>query len=114
MGGLISTFEDTAAKRQEILGHLKAFFVWEELALAGLQAECQDRNLSTENKLESACSTLDREEELVERLLMSCCASAYEAKGVPVWRLGSITDAFSLSEQFGTLEMLSTLELVNE
>lgn len=105
---------DITAKRQEIIGHLKAFAVWEELPLRELQAECQDRSVSVATQLGHHCSHAEKEEEIVDRLLISCCANEYERRGVPAWQLGSPTAAFRLSEQFEALSSLGIPDLSDE
>ena len=88
--------------------HLKNVFLWKELSVSELREECMQRSLSWRTEAE-------REKlELLERLVMACCAQAWENQGLPVKRLGSVKGAQQLLQRWDDLEAFGVEELRSE
>lgn len=94
--------------KQELIKHVKDVFLWKELSVDELREECMQRSLSW--RAEGGQEKL----ELLERLVMACCAQAWEEKGLPVKRLSSAHAAQQLLERWHKLEECGVEELQGE
>lgn len=94
--------------KKELMEHLKNVFLWKELSVSELREECMQRSLSW--RTEAGREKL----ELLERLVMACCAQAWENQGLPVKRLGSVKGAQQLLQRWDDLEAFGVEELRSE
>merc|ERR1712232_777419 len=77
-----------------------------ELTRPELQRECRKRGLPAADH--------ESWRDFLERLLMSTCAATYQARGVPVFRLGSVQRSAAVLRRFETLAAMSEAELETE
>lgn len=94
--------------KQELIKHMKDVFLWKELSVDELREECLQRSLSW--RAEGGQEKL----ELLERLVMACCAQAWEDQGLPVKRLSSAHAAQQLLERWRQLDACGVEELRGE
>lgn len=104
---------DVESDRPAFVAHLKTVLVWGKLPTHELRKECRDRGVST-SCLACWGEDLEMRQTLVRRLELDLCADAYDAKGVPAKRLGSIEAAARVAREFSKLQDMSIEELRSE
>lgn len=94
--------------RDEFLTRLKEVARWKALSLKELQRECKEADVSL-GGVSSKLGEMEQHRELVERLILCTCATAWELMGLPLQRLGGIQAAAQLAKEYERLERLDAL-----
>ncbi|CAE7213757.1 unnamed protein product [Symbiodinium natans] len=96
---------DASLERHDLLQLLKDVAVWESMPVHELKAELAKvtgPGVTPPAPERSDC--WKEQNSLVEQLLLLRCADAYEAKGIPARRLGSLKAAAKLAQELKDLE----------
>lgn len=102
-----------AMQRKELEAPLKEILIWHGLPLDELQNECQQRQMSSDLGYLGGGGP-EQKDELIQRLLATLAASAFESRGIPVRRLGSIKVASRVAAEWDRLEYLNTKGVAEE
>eukprot|EP00930_Biecheleria_cincta_P084037 TRINITY_DN73536_c0_g1_i1.p1 TRINITY_DN73536_c0_g1~~TRINITY_DN73536_c0_g1_i1.p1 ORF type:complete len:1021 (-),score=248.60 TRINITY_DN73536_c0_g1_i1:293-2965(-) len=105
---------DALLEEQDLVQLLKDIAVWEALPVSELEKESarlQGPGGSALPPLDPRLDEFSKQCQLVERLLLDRCAEAYEAKGIPARRFGSLKAAARFSEEIRGLEAKSAESL---
>jgi len=98
--------------RDVLVGHMRDVILWDELPHGELLKECSARGL--EPLAASKTCEEDCRHDLLQRLLVTLCSEACEARGVPAKRLGSLMAAAKVMAQLDRLEGMSAIDLNQE
>jgi len=96
--------------RGALLKALKKLVVWAVLPLPELQQECKLRGLEDPSAEDLKGTDEDQRHQWIQHLRVDTFRSLYEAKGVPVGRLGTLR-ASRLASLYDSLDDLTTEEL---
>jgi len=103
---------DAGAKRDDFLRVLKKVLVWEALPLPALETECLECDLPIEAS-DSGSSEEEKRDDLTKQLKVGMTKTAYEARGIPVSRIG-LRKAHKLRSKLESLETMDDHELEAE
>lgn len=101
-------------QRQDFLYELRYALLCSALPLPELLKECRTHGLPVADLGLPSDSDVERRRSLVDWLLSSVHAEAYEAQGIPVRRLRSTRAAAKLSEELRRLDGLDEMQLEQE
>jgi len=91
--GITATAQVT---REGLLERMRSVLLWREMPYEEIRLECKKRKVEIVTTLPKKSSDEERCGELRDRLLAALCAEAFQAKGVPAQRLGSLDSGQSL------------------
>lgn len=106
---------DAALERHDLLQLLKDIAVWESMPLHELKAElAKVTGPGVAPPAPERGDCWKEQNSLVEQLLLLRCAEAYEAKGIPARRIGSLKASAKLAQELKDLEAQETASLKAE
>jgi len=104
---------EAGIQKEALVGRLKKFFVWEELPLEELKAECKKSKVDISD-IEKLSDDKARCLDLFNRLVVNECVTAWEKHGIPVTKIGSLEATARVVEQLEQLGGMTNMELMRE